>query len=90
MTARAEQETTVTVGRDDEFVQVWTNNPVHARKLERKGFYPVEPSSGVGGFYRIPADRFDPIRGVKPPRRVLTADQRQAAADRMRALRGAA
>lgn len=34
MTARNEQETTVTAGRDDEWVFVWTNNPVHARRLD--------------------------------------------------------
>ena len=34
MTARNEQETTVSAGRDDEWVFVWTNNPVHARRLD--------------------------------------------------------
>lgn len=35
MVSKAEQETTVSWGRTDDYVHIWTNNPVHVRKLEK-------------------------------------------------------
>lgn len=91
MTARAEQETTVTAGRDETTVYVWTNNPVHARRLE-KDTRVVKVSGNsdeVGGQYQIPADVFDPLRGFRRKSRPLTPAQREAAAQRLTAARKA-
>src|SRR3546814_17650464 len=87
MTARIEQETTVTAGRDEPFVYIWTNNPVHARRLEKDGR--VTRVSGnpedVGGQYKVPASMFDPLKGFRRARREMTPEQREAAAARLRA-----
>lgn len=56
MTARNEQETTVAAGRDDEWVFVWTNNPVHARRLDADDrAVLVTPGDDFGGQYKIRA-----------------------------------
>lgn len=91
MTARSEQETTITQGRDEPFVYVYTDNPVHARKLaNRASVVKVRGASGeVGGHYRIPADQFDVLTGFKRRKRALTVEQRQAAADRLAHARAA-
>jgi len=91
MTSREYQETTVTQGRDDDYVRVWTSNPVHARKLEKLSFV-IKDSGNAddhGGFYRIPADRYDVLTGFRRQRSPMTEEQRAAAAMRLKAAREA-
>lgn len=87
MAARLEQETTVTLGRDDEYVRIWTNNPVHARKLDAdprvQKLTSVQGETGEwGGDYRIAATDFDPLKGFRR-RHTMTDEQKRAAADRL-------
>ncbi len=91
MTARIEQETTVTAGRDEPFVFIWTNNPVHARRLEKDARVVKVSGSAddVGGQYKVPSDMFDPLKGFRRARREMTPEQREAAADRLRIARAA-
>lgn len=90
MTARAEQETTVSAGRDDELVLVWTNNTVHLRKLRNDSRATELWGDEECGQFTIPAAQFDPLKGFKRKGRVMTDEERAAAADRLRAARGQA
>ena len=84
MTARNEQETTVSAGRDDEWVFVWTNNPVHARRLDADArAVLVTPGDDFGGQYKIRASDFDPRKGFRRKSKPMTDDQRAAAAARL-------
>lgn len=88
MATREEQETTITVGRDDEWVRIWTNNPVHARKLEKDARVTQITANpdGFGGDYLVPASDFNVIafrRRGKP----MSEEQRAAAAERLQKAR---
>jgi hypothetical protein len=85
MTARDEQETTVTAGRDEEWVSIWTNNPVHARRLDKdpRAEKTKEGPDEFGGWYRIRATDFDPLKGFRRAPRVMTDEQRAAAVERL-------
>ena len=85
MTARSEQETTVTAGRDEEWVSIWTNNPVHARRLDKdpRAEKTKEGPDEFGGWYRIRSTDFDPLKGFRRAGRTLTPEQRTAAAERL-------
>ena len=89
--SRDEQETTVSQSRDGEWISVWSNSPVHARKLEKLSFV-IKDSGNAddhGGFYRIPADRYDVLTGFRRQRSPMTDEQRAAAAERLKAAREA-
>jgi hypothetical protein len=89
MTARSEQETTVTAGRDESHVYVWTNNPVHLRRL-RKDSRATETAGDTGsGHFTIPSESFDPLKGFRRTRRPMTDDERAAASARLAAARQA-
>jgi hypothetical protein len=85
MTARDEQETTVTAGRDEEWVSIWTNNPVHARRLDKdpRAEKTKDGPDEFGGWYRIRATDFDPLKGFRRAPRVMTDEQRAAAVERL-------
>lgn len=89
MTARAEQETTVCAGRDETHVLIWTNNPTHARRLEKDArVTKVSGNSGdVGGQYRIASEDFDALKGFRRHSRKMTATEREAAAARLSVIR---
>lgn len=86
MTARDEQETTVTVGRDDELVHIYTSNTVHLRKLRKEPRATEIRGGEEWGQFTVPADQFNPISGFKR-RGSMTEEQRQAASARLRAAR---
>lgn len=83
MTARAEQETTVSAGRDESVVRIWSNNPVHVRRLRKDPRATQLDGDDMGGHFTIPADQFDPLKGFKRARRAMTEEQRAAAAERL-------
>lgn len=87
MTARSEQETTVTSGRDETLVYIWSNNPVHVRRLRKDSRVTQIDGDEFGGHFTVPAASFDPLKGFRRAPRVMTPEQRQAAADRLRAAR---
>lgn len=83
MTARAEQETTVSAGRDENVVRIWSNNPVHVRRLRKDPRAVQTDGDEFGGHFEIPAAAFDPLRGFRRAPRVMTDEQRAAAAERL-------
>lgn len=83
MAARNEQETTVTAGRDESVVRIWSNNPVHVRRLRKESRVTQIDGDEFGGHFEIPANQFDPLKGFKRATRVLTDEQRAAAAERL-------
>lgn len=89
MTARAEQETTVTSGRDDENVMIWSNNPVHVRRLRKDARVTQTEGDDLSGHFLVPREQFDPLKGFRRARRPLTEEQRAAAAERLRLAREA-
>lgn len=85
MASKDEQETTISVGRNDSIVSIWTNNPIHARKLEKDARV-TKVSSNVmadgadefGGFYEVAVEDFNVVGGFK--RRVKMSEERRIAA----------
>lgn len=89
MTARAEQETTVTSGRDDTLVYIWSNNPVHVRRLQKDVRVTQIDGDSMSGHFTILRADFDPLKGFRRAPRVMSDEQREAAAARLRAARQA-
>lgn len=87
MTSRAEQETTVAAGRDEPVVFIWSNNPVHVRRLRKDPRVTQVSGDDLSGDFRIPSHLFDPLKGFKRTGRKLTDEQREAAAERLRKAR---
>lgn len=93
MASAEERETTVTVTDADDYVMVWSNRRKDITKLRRNALVTIV-SEGVhdGTAWveaRIPADKWNPVTGIKRSRRPLTEEQRVAAAERLRAAREA-
>lgn len=90
MTAREEQETTITWYRDDAEVSIYTSNIPHLRKLEtlsRSHDFVRKVSGGDDwGDFRIKIQNFKLFSAIRALRTMSEA-QRQAAADRMRSMR---
>lgn len=102
MAGREEQETIVTQNRLDEYVDIWSNNIVDVRKLEKEPRAlrvspPIQNSNsddlseyldaGYGVTYRVSTDDFTPLGGFRR-KRVMTDEQKAAAGERLRAARG--
>jgi hypothetical protein len=87
MSTLIEQETSVTAGRADDVVHVYSNVPKHLRRLRRDPRVTELQGDAEWGRFTIPADQFDPLRGFKRAPRVMTDEQRQAVADRLRKAR---
>lgn len=87
-----ERETTINVSDDSDLVRIWTAQRKHITRLRKNPAF-TETATGYHGStewaeFTIPADSWNPASGAK--RRVtMTAEQRKAASDRMRALRSA-
>ncbi|QZD97617.1 hypothetical protein SEA_PLATTE_24 [Microbacterium phage Platte] len=103
MAGRDEQETQVTQGRLDDYVEVWTNNVVDVRKLEKESRAKrVKPTwdfddagqlaewleDGYGVTYRISTNDFTPLGGFRRKRKPLTDEQKAALGERLRGARG--
>lgn len=97
MPAREEQETTITFGRIDDYVSIWTNNVVDIRKLEKEDRAErVKPAVlteehievGWGVDYRVKAEDFHILGGFRR-KRTMTDEQRAEAGERLRRAREA-
>lgn len=87
MATMAEHETTVTAGREEAWVRIYTANPVHLRRL-RKEKRAIEVAGGEDwGQFTIPSDQFDPLKGFKRASRPMTDEEKTAAAARLAAAR---
>ncbi|AWY05002.1 hypothetical protein SEA_HORTUS1_23 [Microbacterium phage Hortus1] len=101
MAGRDEQETQVTQGRLDDYVEVWSNNVVDVRKLEKESrARRVSPEgevtaeelaehleAGFGVTYRISTEDFTPLGGFRRKRKPLTDEQKAALGERLRGAR---
>lgn len=83
MTAREEQETTVTAGRDDSVVRIWSNHLPHVRKLRKDKRVVQKSGDDTEGHFEIAASDYDPLVGFRRKGRKLTDEQRAAAAERL-------
>ena len=87
--SRAEQETTVSGGRDDDVVHIYTSNVVHLRKLRKDARFTEIHGDEEQGFFTVRVDLFDPIRGLRRKRAPMTEEQRAEASARLAAARKA-
>lgn len=99
MAGRDEQETTVSQGRLDNYVDVWSNNTVDVRALEKepraKRILP-DPDlvdtdgltayleEGFGATYRISTEDFSPLKGFRRKRKPMTEEEKAALGERLR------
>lgn len=83
MTARDEQETTVTAGRDEPVVRIWSNHVPHVRKLRKNPRVTQTSGDEFEGFFEIASEDYDPLIGFRRKGRTLTDEQRAAAAERL-------
>lgn len=90
MTAREDQETTITWYRDDAEVSIYTSNVPHLRKLESLSkshdFVRKVEGGDDWGDFRVKVQNFKLFSAIRALRTVSAA-QREAAAERMRTLR---
>jgi hypothetical protein len=101
MAGRDEQETNITAGRLDDYVEIWSNNVVDVRKLEKEDRAKrVSPSdavtmedlaehleAGFGVTYRVSSDDFTPLGGFRRKSKPLSEEERAARGERLRAAR---
>lgn len=85
-----ERETTINASDDDGVVRIWTAQRRYITRLRKNPAFTETRSGRFGSTewaeFTIPAENWNPASGAK--RRVsLTDEQRQAAADRLRAAR---
>ena len=89
MSQLIEQETTITAGRAEDVVFVYTNVPKHLRRLRLDKRATEIMGGEEWGRFRIPSDQFDALRGFKRQTKPMTEEQRTAAAARLNAARSA-
>ncbi|QDH48032.1 hypothetical protein SEA_PHILLYPHILLY_25 [Microbacterium phage PhillyPhilly] len=99
MAGRDEQETSITAGRLDDYVEIWSNNTVDVRALEKESRAKrVSPSdiatmdelvehleAGFGVTYRVSTEDFHPLKGFRRKRKPLTDEQKAAVTARLAA-----
>lgn len=87
---RDEQETTISWMRDDDEVMIYTSNRVHLdrlRKLSSDRDYVREVrGAATWGEFRVSADSFKLFSAIRA-KRTMSDEQREAAAERLRAVR---
>lgn len=87
--SRDEQETTISYNVADEKVQIYSCVPKHVRKMLKDDRYTLveqgEFEGTLWGKFTIPTNEWNPVTGAKR-RSNLSAEQREALANRMRNL----
>lgn len=90
---RAEQETTITFMRDDKTVSVYTSNRPHLDRLRKlanadssKEYVKEVRGSDTYGDFTVNIANFKLFSAIRKPR-VMSEDQRAAAAERLRKAR---
>lgn len=87
-----ERETTVTGNRTGGYY-VWTNDPVHIRAFDKRvesGQAVVRSRDAYSVDYWINSELYDPLKGFKRAKPVLSDGERQARAERLRIARKSA
>lgn len=87
MTARDEQETTVTAGRDENVVRIWSNHLPHVRKLRKNSRVVQVSGDDTEGFFEVASSDYDPLIGFRRKGKPMTDEQRAAAGARLAAAR---
>ena len=93
MPTKGEQETVVTIDREDNVAHIYSNNPAHVRRMLKDDRLTVvdtgeDEISGLWGNFRSEPGDWNPVTGLKRKRN-LSDEQRQAMADRLRTRREA-
>lgn len=92
MTQMAEQETTITFGRTEEVVRIYTSVPAHIRRLDkdpratRTQVWYDEKGRPEAASFEVAASDWRPI-AFKTRRREMTEEEREAARLRLAASR---
>lgn len=82
----SEQETTVTATRVDSVWRISSSNPAHIRRMDKEPLFTRVRTGDDYAEFEIAYSDWNPITGRKRVR-VLTDEQRQAAAERLRKAR---
>lgn len=83
-----EQETTVTMNREESTVRIFTANPKHIRAFQRDDRFTTltsmcdDEGEVVGITGTIATDDYDPLTGFKRRRKPMTEDEKQVLRDR--------
>lgn len=100
MAGRDEQETSITAGRLDDYVEIWSNNTVDVRALEKESRAKrIVPNpdringealadymeQGWGVTYRVSTDDFHPLKGFRRKRKPMTDEEKAAVSARLAA-----
>lgn len=85
-----EQETTVTMNREESVVRIFTANPSHIRKFKADDRFTVTFTTfspedtnvveSISGFIHV--DDYSPLTGFKRRRKPMTEDEKQVLRDR--------
>lgn len=85
-----EQETTVTMNREEGVVRIFTANPSHIRKFKAddrftavttiRDIEPPHAVESISGFIHV--DDYSPLTGFKRRRKPMTEDEKQVLRDR--------
>jgi len=93
MAAMVEQETTITIGRDEEVVRVYSSHLPHLRRLRKlanddskQGFVREVAGGDDWGQFEVNAASFHMFSAIRR-KRVMSEEQRLAAAERLAAVR---
>lgn len=90
MTARSEQETTITWCADDPVVSIYSSNTVHLRKLRNlastRDFVTLVREAGDGAFFSVQVEFFHLLSAIRG-KRAMSEAAKAAAAERLAASR---
>jgi len=89
MTSMDEQETTVSAGRTDGNVQIYTTNSVHLKKLRARADVTEQAGDETYGFFLVPSAIFDPLTGFHRAPVARTPEESEKLKERMRKAREA-
>lgn len=92
-----EQETHVSMNREEDSVQVYTANARHIRAIQKDNRFEVthvsfdpETNEVEAISAKISLEHYDPLTGLKRKKRDLTDEERKAMGERLAAARAAA
>lgn len=88
MTARAEQETVVTIGRDETVVRIWTCHLPHLRRLRSNDLVKEVAGGSDWGQFEVPAEFFFLFSAIRR-KRAMSEQTRAKLADRLAVAREA-
>jgi hypothetical protein len=79
VTALEEQETTITKGRQESEVHIWSSDLTAVRRFRKDPRVRQIAGDETWGDFRVPSELWDPFRGFKANRKPMTEEQREQA-----------